>query len=751
MIHKIKKIKNLGIFSDWKSPDDITFKNYNLIYGFNGTGKSTLTKLFSSIEHNKNNIAFNNLEFNIELDSGITLDEQYKNIPPTIRVFNEEFVKENALFEKGTTQSIIYIGKENAELKKEIDELKQTEKQLAEKHNIVFEGLKSNTRTKDVFFTNTATILRTFFSQTVFSSLNYDKRSSEKIWEEVRKGASLNDFIFVTEALESRRQFIAQGQSKAKIELQIDYIPQEDGIILYQEVLALTGRNPAIETIERLKANPDISQWAQKGLEIHKKHNSLSCEFCNQPLPDGKLNTIEQHFSEDFYNLQNDIAKKIKELKAKFIPILSIDNKLFISDFASACDYHIEQINENSLRYNEGLQFHINVLEEKTKNPLQVSFSSTNIIPGILINYNSAVKLLLDLINRHNEIVSDFSKHAEENKLEIEKHFIAVEAINQSLLDLIGKIVIAEKELDDISKKMPLLQDNIKSNEIKLQDEYLPIHEINENLNKFLGRREISLDKNKDGGYLIKREDKLALNLSEGEKTAITLIYFIVKLKENNNDVKNTIVVFDDPISSLDSNHLFNAAHYIKSEFYSEDDEESKVNQLFILTHNFQFFSLVKEWATRETNIFNIVSINDNGNRKSTIEKADIALTNFNSEYHFLFSQIKQYCESEDKSYYHTHTISNISRQVLESFLSFKYGRKKLDKCFNEIKGFDDLSKVQKFVNHYSHRANHGDSIKGFNDNVFAESQTIVPLVLKLIEHVDETHYKSMINRLNNR
>lgn len=160
----------------------------------------------------------------------------------------------------------------------------------------------------------------------------------------------------------------------------------------------------------------------------------------------------------------------------------------------------------------------------------------------------------------------------------------------------------------------------------------------------------------------------------------------------------------------------------------------------------------MNEWIETkdQKNIYCMKIIEGDDTRNAIIEEADNAIKYFNSEYHFIFSEVKKYCEAADKSYIQTHTIANLCRQLLESFMSFKYGRKKLDKCFNEVKDFKELSKVRKFVNHYSHRATHGDNLKGFNDNVFAETDKLVPLVLKLIEHIDPLHYKSMIARLNN-
>ena len=184
--------------------------------------------------------------------------------------------------------------------------------------------------------------------------------------------------------------------------------------------------------------------------------------------------------------------------------------------------------------------------------------------------------------------------------------------------------------------------------------------------------------------------------------------------------------------------------------------------QLFVLTHNFHFFTLEKEWMknekTKDKNnktvdlhcLYLVKPIISNDKRSGNIENADGILSNFDSEYHLLFSSVKQFCDNPKTDYITVHTIANICRQLLESFLTFKYGRKKLEKCFDDINDFPNLSKVRKFVNHFSHKTDNGASMTGFNDNVFAEADKIVPDVLKLIKHVDNIHYDSMIKRLNN-
>jgi len=53
------------------------------------------------------------------------------------------------------------------------------------------------------------------------------------------------------------------------------------------------------------------------------------------------------------------------------------------------------------------------------------------------------------------------------------------------------------------------------------------------------------------------RRGKPAKRLSEGEKTAVAFIYFLVQLKDQDFNIGEGIVVIDDPISSLDASAIY--------------------------------------------------------------------------------------------------------------------------------------------------------------------------------------------------
>jgi len=750
MISKINKIKDFGIFRDYTPIDLEPFKKCNIFYGWNGSGKTTLSRLFRCIELSKQNKNYPKAQFQIELDDNTKIDETYTK-PLNIRVFNTDFVSSNIDLFNATTEPIIYISEEKIEEKKKLEELKQKKENLFTEQSKKEEELDKIQKSITNAHVEAGKAIKTFLLGTVHADVTYNRATSESIWRNIKQNeAALKDCVMPDDLLQNQRGFILQKSKKKPIEYKYDTIDANISDSLQKRVSELILKNLVSGSIKRLKDNSDINDWVNKGLKIHKEHSSLKCEFCGQPLPPDLFKRLEVHFNDEYNNLINDLEVLRKEVKNSILPdIIDISNDLFDHLLEN---YHnsLQQLANTHSEYNQLLKSFLTHIETKLKNPLVITgtFSSH---PGIAVTYNFFTNdINQNTIDNHNKTVADYEKYSNQAKELIEKHFVAEKAISVDLLNQESNLSLVSEVITNIKEvELPAIETEIRKLEASLKNDRIALDEINNNLLSFIGRNDFVLERKADSGYQLKRNGEIATNLSEGEKTAISLVYFFSKLKENDNKIMDTIIVFDDPISSFDSNHLFSAAHFIK-DFFKEEDK--KALQLFILTHNFYFFSLINDWIDSKDNknVYCFKIIDKNGKRAAIIENAENAIKYFNSEYHYLFSEIKKYCEASDKSYLQTHTIANLSRQLLESFMSFKYGRRKLDKCFDEIKDFPEITKVRKFVNFYSHRVNHGDSMKGFNDNVFSETEKLVPMVLKLIEHIDSVHYQSMIARLNN-
>ena len=125
MIKKINKINNFGIFRGfrWPTGDELpVFKEKNVFYGWNGTGKSTLATLLGLLEKKiiKNKYTEKPV-FEIELENGSKITQNNLKNSPTVRVFDEDFVSYNIDWSgKSKSEPIFFVGEENIKLSKEL-------------------------------------------------------------------------------------------------------------------------------------------------------------------------------------------------------------------------------------------------------------------------------------------------------------------------------------------------------------------------------------------------------------------------------------------------------------------------------------------------------------------------------------------------------------------------------------------------------------------------------------------------------
>nr|BBJ04397.1 hypothetical protein YBY_22460 [Marinobacter nauticus] len=180
---------------------------------------------------------------------------------------------------------------------------------------------------------------------------------------------------------------------------------------------------------------------------------------------------------------------------------------------------------------------------------------------------------------------------------------------------------------------------------------------------------------------------------------------------------------------------------------------------MFVLTHNFTFFKLVRDWISRKNkrdnqNIANfyVVKANNEVPRTSTYTNAGSALTLYNSEYHYIFSRLyslknQQTLETDDHF-----LAANLSRKLLESFLSFKFpkNRGNFANLFNAAvlasKNPEDegKEKIRKFINQYSHN-DLIETNEEFVENLIGEGVTVISDIFDWINELDKKHYQEMM------
>ncbi len=357
----------------------------------------------------------------------------------------------------------------------------------------------------------------------------------------------------------------------------------------------------------------------------------------------------------------------------------------------------------------------------------------------------AALESIADVMKRQDVKTKAFETQKKAARDAIEAHYLL--SVTDQVKEITKKITALETENALLTNGGDGLQDtrslaDITQSIAKKQAQISSQHKGGENLTahlkQFLGRTDLSFGNSEDG-YLVLRRGQPAKRLSEGEKTAIAFLYFLVQLKDQNFDLAEGIVVIDDPISSLDSASLYQAFSFLKN-----DAQGAK--QLFILTHNQEFLRLIINWykklpsAQRRQCSYSMVLCSETEkSRSARIAPLDQLLIEHATEYHYLFKVLYTFqSDGLIQSCYH---VPNIARKVLETFLDFhKPSKENLYITLNEI-DFDPHKKtaIYKFTNDLSHRTG-----KGFDPSLVAETQKNTTYLLEMIEAVAPQHYAGL-------
>lgn len=133
MITRLVKLKKFGIYKDFCWDQSLgKFKKKNLVYGWNYSGKTTLSKLFQTLEFKGSKQYFANPEFSFEYsdNNGNTLgtitNSNYKEAPYFFKVFNSQYIKDVFISDDMDLdfQPIsFYLGDESGDLDNQIKSL----------------------------------------------------------------------------------------------------------------------------------------------------------------------------------------------------------------------------------------------------------------------------------------------------------------------------------------------------------------------------------------------------------------------------------------------------------------------------------------------------------------------------------------------------------------------------------------------------------------------------------------------------
>ncbi len=413
------------------------------------------------------------------------------------------------------------------------------------------------------------------------------------------------------------------------------------------------------------------SDWVREGRAFYEV-NEGACPFCQQSTSEAFAQSLNEYFDETFVT----DSKAIDDLATDYATEAARIQEHLASIIASPSRFlELEQLKAEKELLDARIILNNQRLAGKKKEASQVVELES------VSNVFAVIKTLIHTANTqvaaHNEMVANIASERktltaqvwrfvlEELKADLTTFETAKDGLDKAISAMTTQIANAntdkaekEAEIRELEKQTTSIQPTIDG--------------INSLLSSF-GFQGFKLAKAASGAsYKLVRSDgsDAKATLSEGEKTFVTFLYFYHLLKGSDSDSGMTtdrIVVFDDPVSSLDSDILFIVGSLIKGLFDEVRAGTGHIKQIFVLTHNVYFHKEVTYNQNRKD-----VAMNEESfwiiRKPGLVSKVDKHSTNpIKTSYELLWAEVR-------KSERSNLAVQNTLRRILENYFKILGG-----------------------------------------------------------------------------
>lgn len=564
----------------------------NYFYGKNGVGKSTIGREILS-------------------DNGVQWVNGKSYGDFSILIYSDDFIKRN-FSNYENLPGVFSIGEEDIEDRKQIDE-KTIEKRAQEDLRIA----KLDEYQKKQAELN-ATIAN--FKTDSFSSVrNIRDKFSKALSGSLKSEGFAKKLLEQTTAVEHEITEITTLYEIAFDDNAIAYSEManvESDSLSEPELLSKAIVSSSNSTFAEFVKKYQTGDWLKQGHDRFQ-HTDGKCPYCQQVLPTNFEDEITTIFDEQF---QENI-EKIKSARESY---KSTANAIYATlDTNSKTEFKkidLTSYNDKFRIFSELVRQNLEIFDKKLKEPtlclkLQDTSEILAELDTLIESYNDQIKLNNVIANSKPQKKNECTKMIWELiyfnlQSQVKTYKDSLKQIN---VDIEAVTVAGKAAKDEVTR----LSHEIATLNQQSVNTTNAVNSIN-SLLRDSGFQGFSLQpkKNVPNVYEIVREDgQVAVNLSEGEQNFIAFLYFYHLVHGSDSEdgnIKDKIIVIDDPVSSMDSGALFIVSSLTRgmieicrnnASLHPEESisTENFIKQIFILTHNTYFHNeitsnMVKYW-----------------------------------------------------------------------------------------------------------------------------------------------------------
>lgn len=733
MIRRIDQLRSFGIYRDFRWNGQPEFAKRNLLYGWNYSGKTTLSRLFQILEKPERLATWQNPEFHIACDGAVSITHRSPVSALKVRVFNRDFVKDS-FQEEHSAPAVFILGPENVALRHRLDALNARRGRVRQYE----EARRANAGRVQAEIDRLGTDKARDIGQ-LLGDRNFRRPNLLQRIHEIRTNL---DAHLLSDADVHARIQTWQNSSAWRTIAPVQVQPT-DLVTLSSRVQSALSATATNRAIERLKANRNLEGWVRSGMSLHPEGGE--CAFCGSQISTERLDQLGAHFSEAYEGLVRQVTGTLQECQNARFELPAQDDRDFAptlrTDFQRLrTDFQNWAIWADALRS----QMVTALTQKQTAIETQTAWQ-----PDLAraAEGREIISRLNVLVEQHNALAAAHQQTRQEAKTALERHHAALFYRDNEIAAKETERTSHESRAEKARQTGAQIDTQVARVNRQLQEQSIGAVRLNEVLRFLLRDSNIEVADVGNGRFEFRRDGHAASNMSEGEKTALTFAYFLTSLVASGATLTDTIVFIDDPISSLDSNHIY-AVYALIVERLKE------CRQLFVSTHNSELLGLLKgEWFdvrqqfrnTPESSAYYVRrEVAANAQWTSAIADLPPLLRKYKSEYQFVFSQLHAFANNPAPSTHEAYTAPNLVRKFLEAYLGFrkpdvsKWSRK-LDLLLDTP---EEQRELQKFADDASHLQGLTRALE--QPDFVPSAQRCVQSVLTALQRKDPDHHNSL-------
>lgn len=665
----------------FESNELILNNSVTLIFGRNGTGKSTLTNELGKIS-----------DFETHVFNGF-----------------------DGIVDENKSLNAVALGKENSEINRKIELAENEINALIAKIEDINIGLNPPEDNAPNFWSRRDSAekewkvlhekIETFYS----SSAAYIKNLSNPqiASTSYNRNNFMRDIENATLLTEDKvNSYIKTLKTDVKIAPDIDFPLCNMQEHLEKVNLLLSTTISKQITIPRLDNNGKV-EFAKVGLHLHKKGDV--CAFCGNVISDDAFEELNSYFSEDAYNsFQNEIKAEIDMLNDlnNRIKAITVEPNAFYPNYFA-------QITEIKTKCNECKGDHItfvdkliNALEEKQKQLLSKLPAITLSLP---IGFDEVKQKYNELKEQNNS--NDLSQQQATAKECLRLHNVKLKidefdynSQKVQLEMLAQNKAQAAQDFENENNRIEgpgglIEQINQKESEISLlksdtKDEKLLADFINSKLKHSVSFELVFVPVENTKGYYKIKDSLTGIirdidKVSTGEKNIIAFLYFVGSLSAvyETPNTKPRLIIFDDPMNSNDD-----VMQYIIIEELRVLMKSIKLpDHLIVLTHNKHFYINLRYRPFDDYKKYDHIRLISDGYKTRNV-KLNNPKEDFETSYDALWKELHLLYDYDSAT---PDILLNPIRRIVETFAKFN--------AINKSKFLNTVSGAEKLFNVNSH------------------------------------------------